>query len=86
MQVENFTVEQIKEIETAESVETARILMRSIIDTSSKGKRPIKPAKRQYLLNQTARAKGVVDVVAIAYNMLLAGEGLRSLDSTYFAK
>ena len=86
MSVENFTVEQIKEIERADTVELARILMRIVIDRSSKGKRPIKPAKRQYLLNQTAKARRVVDVAAIGYNMLLAGEGLRSLDSTYFAK
>ena len=40
MSVENFTVEQIKEIERADTVELARILMRIILDRSSKGKRP----------------------------------------------
>jgi len=86
MSTVNFTVSQIKEIESAESVAVARVLLANIIESSASSKKPIKPAKRQYLLNQTRRARTVVDVAAIAYNMLLAGEGLRSLDSTYFAK
>ena len=47
----NFTVEQIKEIENADSLQTARVLLNTIIENSSTGQRPIKPAKRQYLLD-----------------------------------
>ena len=82
----NFTVEQIKEIENADSLQTARVLLNTIIENSSTGQRPIKPSKRQYLLNQVQGTRKILDVAAIAYNMLLAGEGLNVIGSKYFSK
>lgn len=81
-----FEVTDIKRIENATSVGEAREMLIEILDRSKKSKRPIRAEKDLYLRRSIERAPDVMEVVAIAYNMLLAGEGLASLDSRYFMK
>lgn len=79
----NFTIEDIKKIEAAESRDHAQELLRKIVEAAATGEYPIKPEKVQALYRQILGARDKNEVIAIGYNMLLAGEGLSTVGSRY---
>ena len=81
----NFTRKDILQIEKAESPEHARTLLLELIERSKLGtsKNPMMPRKTAFL-KQRAHAHDTVErIAAIAWNMLLVGEGLGVKDSSY---
>lgn len=81
----NFTRENIAEIESAKSVDQARKLLLDLLVKSAMGKskNPMNPAKTSYLKRRAYAAPTVEKVAAIAWNMLLVGEGMGVKDSGY---
>ena len=85
----NFTAEDLKRIELADTKELAQQILDAIIDRSVDGEHPIQPEKVRALHLQVSRARNKNEVVAIGYNMFLSGEGLSTIGSRYqsrFAK
>jgi hypothetical protein len=85
----NFTAEDLKRVEAAETKELAQQILDAIIDASANSKSPTSAEKVRALHVQVSRARNKNEVIAIGYNMLLSGEGLSTLGSRYqsrFAK
>lgn len=81
----NFTREDIAQIEAAESPEQARALLLALIERSKLGnsKRPMKVRKTAFLRQRAYAHDTVERIAAIAWNMLLVGEGMGVKDSSY---
>lgn len=81
----NFTREDIAFIEAAESVEAARNALLQLLERSSMGKskNPMNPRKTAYLKQRAYAVGSIEKVAAIAWNMLLVGEGMGVKNSGY---
>ena len=82
----NFTSADLDKVNTAESKEAAQELMHKIVDQAAEGKYAIKPEKVAALHRNINNARNKNEVVAIGWNMLLAGEKLSSVSSKYQRK
>jgi phage shock protein A len=82
----NFTADDLKPLETAESMEAAQTLLHSIVDNAAVSKAAIKPEKVAALHRNINNARNKAEVIAIGWNMLLAGEKLSSVVSKYQRK
>lgn len=85
-QAMNFTAQDLKRVEAAETKELAQQILDAIIDAAAQGVRPIRAEKARALHVQVSLARDKNAVLAIGYNMLLAGEGLASIRSRYQAR
>lgn len=79
----NFSVDDIKSLEVAADMERAQTLLKAIVEKAATSSYPIKPEKVQALFRNIDAARNKNEVVAIGYNMLLAGEKLSTLGSGY---
>jgi hypothetical protein len=81
----NFTREDIAQIEAARTVEEARAQLLLLLERSSMGKSktPMNPRKTAFLKHRAYAVSSVEKVAAIAWNMLLVGEGMGVKDSSY---
>ena len=79
----NFSAGDIAKLNEAQDKEHAQELLKKIVEAAATSEYPIKPEKVAYLQRQIGSARSKNDVVAIGYNMLLAGEGLSSVSSGY---
>ena len=81
----NFTREDIARIEASKSLEEARIHLLNLLEGSKLGKseNPMNPRKTAFLKHRAYAVNTVEKVAAIAWNMLLVGEGLGVKDSSY---
>jgi len=79
----NFTPADIKTLEAVDSKEAAQLLLKKIVEQAAVSEYPIKPEKVQALFRQISIARNKTEVIAIGYNMLLAGEGLATVNSRY---
>ena len=82
----NFTAEDLAPIAAAESMEAAQTLLHAIVDKAAVSKAAIKPEKVAALHRNINNARNKNEVVAIGWNMLLAGEKLSSVSSKYQRK
>jgi DNA-binding transcriptional regulator YdaS (Cro superfamily) len=83
MSTANFTASDLKVLETATTKEVAQELLRGIVNKAAEGKYAIKPEKVAALHRNINNARSKNEVVAIGWNMLLAGENLSSVNSKY---
>ena len=83
MSIANFTASDLKVLETATTKEVAQELLRGIVNKAAEGKYAIKPEKVAALHRNINNARSKNEVVAIGWNMLLAGENLSSVNSKY---
>jgi hypothetical protein len=81
--MQNFNQADVKKLESAADVDAAREMLNAIIEKATTGEHVIKAEKANYLRRQVEGARSKADVIAIAWNMLLAGEGLASVNSKY---
>lgn len=81
----NFTQADLKVLETATSKEAAQELMHALVNKASTGeiKYAIKPEKAEALHRNINAARSKSEVIAIGWNMLLAGEKLSTIGSHY---
>ena len=79
----NFTAADLKTLETAENKESAQALLRAIVDRAATGDYAIKSDKVVALHRNINNARSKTEVIAIGWNMLLAGEKLASVNSRY---
>lgn len=81
----NFTQADLKVLETATSKESAQDLMHALVNKASSGEieYPIKPEKAEALHRNINAARSKSEVIAIGWNMLLAGEKLSTIGSRY---
>lgn len=84
--VTNFTAEDLNAVNAAESMEAAQTLLHAIVDKAAVSKSAIKPEKVAALHRNINAARDKNEVVAIGWNMLMAGEGLASISSKYQRK
>ena len=85
MKQSNFTREDIARIESAKSVEEARAALLELLEITKLGKsaNPMNPRKTAFLKQRAYAVNTVEKVAAIAWNMLLVGEGMGVKDSNY---
>ena len=85
---DNFTRENIARIEAAKSVDQARELLLDLLSNSAfgKSKNPMNPRKTAFLKQRAYAVNTIEKIAAIAWNMLLVGEGLGVKDSSYQKK
>ena len=79
----NFTQADLAKLTEAKDREHAQTLLRAIVEAAGQGEHPIKPEKVQQLFNNISHARSKNEVIAIGWNMLLAGEGLATMGSKY---
>lgn len=82
----NFTADDLAVLNTAESMEAAQTLLHAIVDKAAVSKSAIKPEKVAALHRNINAARNKAEVIAIGWNMLLAGEKLASVGSKYQRK
>jgi hypothetical protein len=81
----NFDREDIALIEASETVEEARKRLLGLLEGSKlgKSKNPMNPRKTAFLRHRAYAVDSVEKVAAIAWNMLLVGEGMGVKNSSY---
>lgn len=79
----NFTADDLKPLDAAESKEAAQTMLHAIVEKAAGSKYAIKPEKVAALHRNINAARNKTEVVAIGWNMLLAGEKLSSVSSKY---
>ena len=84
--VTNFTTDDLNAVSSADSMESAQALLHAIVDKAAVSKSAIKPEKVAALHRNINAARNKAEVVAIGWNMMLAGEGLASVNSKYQRK
>jgi len=82
---QNFTQEDITSM-SAMSFEIAKSFAHELITKAESSESPIKPDKCRYLHGSVDRARTNADLIYLFYNMLLSGEGLGSITSSYSKK
>jgi predicted lipid-binding transport protein (Tim44 family) len=82
----NFTAAELETVSTASTKEVAQELLHAIVNKAAEGKYAIKPEKVAALHRNIDNARDKKEVIAIGWNMLLAGEGLASVSSKYQRK
>lgn len=82
----NFTAEDLQVLNTAETLEAAQTMLHAIVDKAATGKSPIKPEKVAQLHRNIDAAASKNEVIRTGWNMLMSGEGLATISSTYQRK
>jgi len=82
----NFTADDLKTLETAESMEAAQEMLHAIVEKAAGSKYAIKPEKVAQLHTNINAARSKNDVIRIGWNMLMSGEGLSTIGSKYQRK
>jgi hypothetical protein len=78
---DNFTVADIKDLEKIRDLETIKARARELI--KGKPDRRMKPEKIDYFYNKIDTLTSPMKVIKLMYDLLLAGEGMKTIGSRY---
>jgi hypothetical protein len=78
---DNFTVADIKDLEKIRDLETIKAKARELI--KGKPDRRMKPEKIDYFYNKVDTLTSPMKVIKLMYDLLLAGEGMKTIGSRY---
>lgn len=78
---DNFTIDDIKALEQIRDLETIKAKARELI--KGKPDRRMKPEKIDYFYNKIDTLTSPMQVIKLMYDLLLAGEGMKTIGSRY---
>lgn len=77
--INNFTIDDIKHLETLNGLNDVKRQAISLVSTPSK--RPISPEKQAWLKNEINGKKDKMAVIKLMYDLMLGGEGMKVIGS-----
>jgi hypothetical protein len=80
----NFTADQINKLAAIRDLPTLKARAKAMIGTNSK--RPMKPEKIEYFKDRIDQGTSATGIIKLMYDLLLSGEGLRTIGSKYSTK